>query len=138
VDAAEIVESTPAATGTAIRSGTSGTMMTDEGSDTMVTGMKAGKDLPVRIEADATSASLLDLRPLSARLPRKRAAACDERCSTIERNGTMLWAIAVILLAMWLLGMITSYTLGGFVHVLLVVAVIVVLIRLIQGRRPVL
>jgi len=50
----------------------------------------------------------------------------------------MLWAIAVLLLAMWLLGMITSYTVSGFIHVLLVVAVIVVLIRLIQGRRPVL
>jgi hypothetical protein len=50
----------------------------------------------------------------------------------------MFWAIAVILLAMWLLGMITSYTVGGFVHILLVVAIIVVLIRVIQGRRPVL
>jgi hypothetical protein len=50
----------------------------------------------------------------------------------------MLWAIAVILLTMWLLGMITSYTVSGFIHILLVVAVIVVLIRLIQGRRPVL
>jgi len=50
----------------------------------------------------------------------------------------MLWAIAVLLLAMWLLGMITSYTVSGFIHILLVVAVVVVLIRLIQGRRPVL
>jgi hypothetical protein len=50
----------------------------------------------------------------------------------------MFWAIAVILLAMWLLGMITSYTVGGLIHILLVVAIIVVLIRLIQGRRPVL
>ena len=50
----------------------------------------------------------------------------------------MLWAVAVILLAMWLLGMITSYTLSGFIHILLVVAVIVVLVRLIQGRRAVL
>ena len=50
----------------------------------------------------------------------------------------MLWTIAVLLLAMWLLGMITSYTVSGFIHILLVVAVVVVLIRLIQGRRPVL
>ena len=50
----------------------------------------------------------------------------------------MLWTIAVLLLAMWLLGMITSYTVSGFIHILLVVAVIAVLIRLIQGRRPVL
>jgi hypothetical protein len=50
----------------------------------------------------------------------------------------MFWAIAVILLAMWLLGMITSYTVGGLIHVLLVAAIVFVLIRLIQGRRPVL
>ena len=47
----------------------------------------------------------------------------------------MLWTIAVILLLLWLLGIITSYTLSGFVHILLVVALIVVLVRLIQGRR---
>ena len=46
----------------------------------------------------------------------------------------MLWTIAVILLLLWALGMITSYTLSGFVHILLVVAMIVVLVRLIQGR----
>ena len=47
----------------------------------------------------------------------------------------MLWTIAVILLVLWLLGMITSYTMSGFVHILLVVALVVVLVRLIQGRR---
>ena len=50
----------------------------------------------------------------------------------------MLWTIVFILLAMWLLGMVTSTTVGGLVHILLVIAVIVVLLRLIQGRRPVL
>jgi hypothetical protein len=49
----------------------------------------------------------------------------------------LLWALAVILLILWLLGLATSYTVGGFIHVLLVVAIIVVLIRVIQGRRPV-
>ena len=49
----------------------------------------------------------------------------------------MLWTIAVLLLILWLLGMISSYTLGGFIHILLVLAVIAVLIRLIQGRNPV-
>ena len=49
----------------------------------------------------------------------------------------MLWTIFVILLVMWLLGMVTSYTLGGFIHLLLIIAVVVVLIRLIQGRTPV-
>ena len=50
----------------------------------------------------------------------------------------MLETIAILLLVLWLLGMVTSYTVGGFIHVLLVVAIVVVLIRLIQGRRPVL
>ena len=49
----------------------------------------------------------------------------------------MLWTIFVILLVLWLLGMVSSYTLGGFVHVLLVLAVIVLVIRLLQGRRVV-
>lgn len=49
----------------------------------------------------------------------------------------LLWTIAVVLVLLWLVGLVTSYTLGGFVHLLLVLAVIVVLIRVIQGRRPV-
>jgi hypothetical protein len=49
----------------------------------------------------------------------------------------MLWTIAVVLLALWLLGLVTSYTMGGLIHVLLVIAVVVVLIRIIQGRRVV-
>jgi hypothetical protein len=48
----------------------------------------------------------------------------------------MLWTIAVLLLILWLLGMVSSYTLGGFIHILLVLAVVAVLIRLIQGRSP--
>ena len=49
----------------------------------------------------------------------------------------MLYTLAVILLILWLLGMVSSYTMGGFIHLLLVLAVVVVLIRLIQGRSPV-
>jgi hypothetical protein len=49
----------------------------------------------------------------------------------------MLWTIFVILLVLWLLGLITSYTMGGFIHILLVFAIVVVLIRVIQGRRPI-
>ena len=49
----------------------------------------------------------------------------------------MLWTIFVILLVLWLLGLITSYTLGGFVHILLVLAVVVLVINLVQGRRVV-
>jgi hypothetical protein len=48
----------------------------------------------------------------------------------------MLWTIAVVLIILWVLGLVTSYTLGGFIHLLLVLAVIVVLIRIIQGRKP--
>ena len=47
----------------------------------------------------------------------------------------MLWTIAVILVILWALGMVTSYTLSGFVHILLVLAIVMVLIRVIQGRR---
>jgi hypothetical protein len=49
----------------------------------------------------------------------------------------MLWTIFVILLILWALGMVTSTTLGGFIHLLLLIAVAVVLIRVIQGRRPI-
>jgi len=49
----------------------------------------------------------------------------------------MLWTIFAILLILWLLGMVSSYTLGGFIHLLLVLAIIVVVIRLFQGRTPV-
>jgi hypothetical protein len=49
----------------------------------------------------------------------------------------MLWTIFVILLVLWLLGMVSSYTLGGYIHILLVIAVVVLIIRLIQGRSVV-
>jgi hypothetical protein len=49
----------------------------------------------------------------------------------------MLWTIFVVLLALWLLGMVTSYTMSGFIHILLVLALVVLLIRIIQGSRPV-
>lgn len=49
----------------------------------------------------------------------------------------MLWTIFVILVILWLLGMVTSYTMGGFIHLLLILAIAVVLINIIQGRRPI-
>ncbi len=48
----------------------------------------------------------------------------------------MLWTIFVILLILWVLGLVTSYTMGGFVHILLVIALIVLVVNLVQGRRP--
>ncbi|PYK17968.1 MAG: lmo0937 family membrane protein [Verrucomicrobia bacterium] len=47
----------------------------------------------------------------------------------------MLWTVFVILLVLWLLGLVSSYTLGGFIHILLVIAIVVLIINLIQGRR---
>jgi hypothetical protein len=54
-----------------------------------------------------------------------------------ERRKAMLWTIFVILLVLWVLGLVTSYTLGGFIHILLVLAVVVLVINLVQGRRAV-
>lgn len=47
----------------------------------------------------------------------------------------MLWLVAIILVALWLLGIVTTYTMGGFIHILLVVAIIVVLVRIIRGNK---
>ena len=49
----------------------------------------------------------------------------------------MLWTIFVVLLVLWLLGVVSLYTLGGFIHILLILAIAIVLIRVIQGRNPV-
>jgi hypothetical protein len=52
-----------------------------------------------------------------------------------ERNDAMLWTFALILIVLWALGMMTSYTASGLIHVLLIVALIVVIVRLLQGRK---
>jgi hypothetical protein len=52
-----------------------------------------------------------------------------------EGNTAMLMTIAIILIILWLLGLVSSYTMGGFIHVLLVIAVVVILVNLIRGRR---
>lgn len=63
--------------------------------------------------------------------------SCDgnNRNDSFKENRNMLWTIFVILLVLWLLGLVTSYTFGGFVHILLVIAVVVLLIQLLGGRR---
>ena len=53
-----------------------------------------------------------------------------------KKENNMLWTIAVILAILWLLGLVSSYTMGGLIHILLVVALVVVVIRVIQGRKP--
>ena len=57
------------------------------------------------------------------------------RSATNHEEDIMLWTICVILIVLWLLGIVSSYTMGGLIHILLVIAVIVVLVRIIQGRK---
>jgi FtsH-binding integral membrane protein len=54
----------------------------------------------------------------------------------LDQEAQMLWTIAVVLVIMWLLGLVTGYTMGNFIHVLLVIAIIVVLVSVIGGRKP--
>jgi hypothetical protein len=68
--------------------------------------------------------------------PRLARRGISQRLLAME-DENMLWTIFVLLLVLWLLGMVSSYTLGGFIHLLLVLAVAVVLINIIQGRRAV-
>ena len=67
---------------------------------------------------------------------RNGSGSCEARYDLTERNNSMLWTIFVILLILWLLGLVSSYTLGGFIHILLVIAIVILIINLIQGRRP--
>ncbi len=65
----------------------------------------------------------------------KTAVANAAGTAAKNSEDVMLWTICVVLIILWLLGMVTSYTMGGLIHILLVVAIIVVLIRVIQGRK---
>jgi hypothetical protein len=69
---------------------------------------------------------------------RSTETACTGECAVYEpeRRRMILWAIAAILLVLWLLGMVTFHALGLYIHILLVLAIIAVLIRIIQGRNP--
>jgi hypothetical protein len=55
----------------------------------------------------------------------------------MQKEDVMLWTICVVLIVLWLLGMVSSYTMGGLIHILLVIAIIMVLVNVIQGRRAV-
>ena len=63
-------------------------------------------------------------------------AGSFEDISNSERSFAMLWTLALILLVLWMLGLVTSHAAGGLIHILLVVAIVVVIVRLLQGRRP--
>jgi hypothetical protein len=62
-------------------------------------------------------------------------ASRNRTSARFSKEAHMLWTIAVILLVLWVLGLITAYTMGGFIHLLVVLAIVVILIRVIQGRR---
>jgi hypothetical protein len=64
-----------------------------------------------------------------------RAADHSANSGTVEKEAIVLWTIFLILLILWLLGVVSGYTLGSFIHILLVIALVVLIIRLIQGRR---
>jgi len=64
------------------------------------------------------------------------AGAMTSIVKAMTNRGAMLWTIFVILVILWALGLVSGYTIGGFIHILLVIAIVVVLIRIIQGRRP--
>ena len=67
---------------------------------------------------------------------RSRIRSREATYDLTERKTLMLWTIFVILLVLWLLGLVSSYTMGGFIHILLVIAIVVLIIQLISGRRP--
>ena len=66
-----------------------------------------------------------------------RGAPVGSESKSNGRKNHMLYTLAVVLLVLWALGMVSSYTMGGFIHLLLVVAVIMILVNIISGRRPV-
>jgi hypothetical protein len=70
-------------------------------------------------------------------LPRAANKSGETRGADLRRRKTMLWTITIILFILWLLGMVSSYTLGGWIHLLLVLAVIVLIFNLLSGRRAV-
>jgi hypothetical protein len=76
----------------------------------------------------------IGLRGIRLNLSTDGIRICDSPSDGRRRN-KMLWTVAVILLVLWLLGFVSSYTMGGFIHVLLVIAIVVILVQLIQGRR---
>jgi len=74
--------------------------------------------------------------PAGAKARRPAANKAKNKLKEKERKN-MLYTIAVILIVLWLLGLVTSYTMGGFIHILLVIAIVMILVNLISGRRPI-
>ena len=97
--------------------------------------------MPLNVQQPPLQVQILHLARahLRARLSRLLQNRCGPALAVSHREGTkkMLWTICVILLVLWALGMATSYTAGGLLHLLLLLAVVVMVFRLIQGRRVV-
>ena len=102
--------------------------------------MPARADVPFRRDClchnHASVRSLIDVVPMH-KLVQRLNKVMDRNLKNELGGNDMLWTIAVILLVLWAVGLISSYTIGGFIHLLLLAAIIVVLIRIIQGRRPI-
>lgn len=79
--------------------------------------------------------SIADKRTIDLSLGLRRILSRRSFIS-IDKDIAMLYTVALVLIILWLLGLVTSYTLGGFIHILLVIAVVVVLLRIISGRSP--
>jgi hypothetical protein len=73
---------------------------------------------------------------LAVRLASNEHASIFSQAGDAEGTNNMLWTIFVILLILWILGLVSSYTLGGFIHILLLLALVALVIQLITGRRP--
>ena len=98
----------------------------------MAPGRFGGRETPHTVSESAGAACQHVYEPG----PKLAGARATTNTIPPKKIPTMLYTIAIILLILWLLGLVSSTTVGGFVHVLLVLAVVVILIRLIQGRRP--
>jgi hypothetical protein len=83
-------------------------------------------------DASKSSGNLPELKPFEGDIRGMRLVG---KWHGLSSQAIMLQAIALILIILWLLGMVSSYTMGGFIHILLVIAIVVILIRLIQGSR---
>src|SRR6185436_11549768 len=88
-----------------------------------------------RSSSGASSSARSRAATSNARAPDRRKRFHSVRNDFQHEEAHMLWTIALVLLVLWALGLVSSFTMGGFVHVLLVAAVVLVLVRLIQGRR---
>jgi Family of unknown function (DUF5670) len=118
----------------------------DPGTASIYSGLASGFDRKLSDTFQAGKLALQRFPHTHSRFPQALRQTFDNKteseevlsvgCSSLSKlEVTMLWTIFVILLVLWLLGLVSSYTLGGFIHILLVVALVVLVINLLSGRR---